>query len=99
VSAHSWVYKTAAWLRIRALRLAEEPLCRFCAKLDRTVPATIVDHITPHRGDRDLAFDYDNTQSLCETCHNKFKQIQEKGGVLPGCDADGYPIDPAHPWY
>src|SRR3546814_8972989 len=82
-SEHSWVYHTTAWQSLRIARLNAEPLCRLCSALGLTVPATVVDHIRPHRGDRNLAFDPDNLQSLCKPCHDRHKQAQERSGVLP----------------
>lgn len=51
------------------------------------VPATVVDHAAPHRGDRALFWDTSNWQSLCAHCHN-VKSACEDGGfgsaaVLP----------------
>lgn len=91
-------YGLAAWRRIRAWRLLVEPLCRFCAALGRTVPASVVDHITPHKGDRKLFFDPDNTQSLCTACHDRHKQALERTGIMAGSNADGTPTDPNHLW-
>lgn len=40
-------------------------------------PATLVDHIVPHRGDKTLFRDPENWQSLCDECHNKIKKVIE----------------------
>ncbi|WP_415405336.1 HNH endonuclease [Tateyamaria sp. SN3-11] len=40
--------------------------------------ATLVDHITPHKGDTNLFWDRTNWQPLCITCHSKFKQRLER---------------------
>ncbi|WP_342664986.1 HNH endonuclease [Shimazuella kribbensis] len=42
-----------------------------CERNGRVVPATVVDHITPHKGDRELFWDSTNWQSMCSTCHNR----------------------------
>jgi len=86
------------WERARATFLRQHPLCAMHLKLGRYVQATVVDHITPHRGDQALFWDRSNWQSLCTTCHSSHKQRQERGGHLAGCDVYGRPIDPAHPW-
>jgi hypothetical protein len=39
---------------IRRHRLAEEPRCRECSIEGRTVPASHVDHIEPHKGEWSL---------------------------------------------
>lgn len=90
-------YKTARWQAIRSQQLAKEPLCLMCEQLDRTTPATICDHVTPHRGDQQ-AFWTGPFQSLCAPCHDTAKQREERRGYRVGCDDDGRPMDPAHPW-
>ncbi|MEP2204764.1 MAG: HNH endonuclease signature motif containing protein [Tateyamaria sp.] len=40
-------------------------------------PATVVDHIIPHRGDEALFNDRNNLQSLCTPCHSRYKQRSE----------------------
>nr|WP_041795814.1 HNH endonuclease signature motif containing protein [Pararhodospirillum photometricum] len=69
----------AQWRRLRDLVLADEPLCRECAKVGRVVPATDVDHIIPHRGDDRLFWDRRNLQPLCKACHSA-KTAREDGG-------------------
>lgn len=39
-----------------------------------------------------------NLQSLCKPHHDSAKQSEERLGYAKGCDVDGRPIDPAHPW-
>lgn len=89
-------YKTTQW---RALRLAtftrDLYTCRMCAKV---TASPVCDHVTPHKGDPDLFFDAANLQTLCAKCHDSAKQSQERTGVVRGCDADGRPLDPGHPW-
>ena len=63
-------YRSPIWKSIRRHRLAEEPQCRDCAIEGRTVPASHVDHIEPHRGKWSLFMQYENTQSLCLRHHN-----------------------------
>ncbi|WP_457799110.1 HNH endonuclease [Methylocystis sp. S23] len=41
-------------------------------------PATIVDHIEPHKGDKALFWRHDNHQALCISCHSSRKQSQER---------------------
>jgi 5-methylcytosine-specific restriction endonuclease McrA len=61
------------WDKARAEFLAEHPHCRVCGE-----PATVVDHIVPHRGDPKLFWDRKNWQSLCAHHHNGAKQSQER---------------------
>ena len=66
---HRVLYRTSTWARIRKVHLQGQPLCVECMKRSVITPATDVDHIVPHRGDRDLFFDSNNLQSLCKACH------------------------------
>lgn len=91
------LYSTKRWRERRARQLAREPLCRFCAAQGRITPATVADHITPHRGDVQ-AFWTNELQSLCQSCHSGAKQQLESTGRLRGCDAQGNPLDPSHHW-
>jgi 5-methylcytosine-specific restriction protein A len=68
----SW-YRSPIWKSIRRHRLAEEPRCRECSIEGRTVPASHVDHIEPHKGEWSLFMQYENTQSLCLRHHNAHK--------------------------
>ena len=92
------LYSTAAWGKLRAGQLLRQPLCEFCLP-NHISPATVVDHIIPHKGDPVLFFSSDNLQSLCKQCHDSAKQSAEKRGVAAvGCDEDGTPLDPTHHW-
>jgi 5-methylcytosine-specific restriction endonuclease McrA len=85
---------SAAWLRLRASVLSGEPLCRDCAKRGLTVPATDVDHISGDPGDNSMG----NLQPLCHPCHSS-KTASDHGKRVPqGCDVNGMPTDPHHPW-
>jgi 5-methylcytosine-specific restriction enzyme A len=91
-------YSTPEWRAIRAERLAIEPHCRMCVAEGRKTPAAIVDHVTPHRGRRELFFDLRNTQSLCKPHHDRDKQREELHGYSTKIGADGLPVDPRHPF-
>jgi 5-methylcytosine-specific restriction protein A len=92
------LYNTKVWRVGRVEHLACNPLCVYCLKLGLTVPATVVDHIIPHKGDESLFFDESNWQSLCKRCHDSVKKRQELGQYMTGCDGSGAPLDPTHPW-
>lgn len=49
--------------------LRAHPLCRECERLGVVEAATEVDHIVPHRGDRQRFWDAANWQPLCTSCH------------------------------
>ena len=40
------------WRKARAAFLQKHPLCEICRAEGKLVPATVVDHIIPHRGDK-----------------------------------------------
>lgn len=67
------LYDTKRWKALRLYRLGIEPLCRFCKRAEKLTPACIADHVIPHRGDEELFFDLENTQSLCKPCHDGTK--------------------------
>lgn len=60
----------AEWRVARRYYLSGHPLCVDCQKEGRITPATVVDHIKPHRGDRRLFWDSNNWQSLCAHHHS-----------------------------
>jgi 5-methylcytosine-specific restriction endonuclease McrA len=91
---HGW-YTQVSWLRRRAHQLRVEPLCKFCLERGIVAPATVADHIEPHRGDRNL-FVLGRLQSLCLECHNGTKQRSEHRGYIKGVDVNGMPLDPRH---
>lgn len=57
------------WQVARLMYLKNNPLCVKCKEKGRIVPATIVDHIIPHKGDMGLFWKMDNWMSLCVTHH------------------------------
>lgn len=63
-----------AWERESKAYLAIHPRCVVCGK-----PATVVDHVVPHKGDKRLFWDRSNWQPLCASCHGR-KTASEDGG-------------------
>ena len=86
------------WQKYRAGYLRSHPLCSMHMKRGLVVEATVVDHIKPHKGDQALFWDPANHQALCKACHDSHKKRFEISGVEVGCDVNGMPIDPHHPW-
>ncbi|MRV72551.1 HNH endonuclease [Duganella sp. FT92W] len=83
-----------AWAKARAAYLAKHPLCVTCCKEGRSVAATVVDHIRPHRlkqaidsGNaatielaRRLFWDSaNNWQSMCKPHHDQKTATQDGG--------------------
>lgn len=60
----------ARWQKARKLYLKVHPLCAECYKNGKLTPATVVDHVIPHRGDQTLFWDETNWQPLCKNCHD-----------------------------
>lgn len=66
-------YSTPRWRKARALYLAAHPHCLRCM-----APATVVDHIVPHKGDDVLFWDEGNWQPLCARCHNRKTGLEQR---------------------
>ena len=69
----------SAWRMAREGYLIKHPFCVECLKHGRHTKATVVDHIIPHKGNKNLFWDNDNWQPLCAECHNR-KTAREDGG-------------------
>lgn len=64
-------YQSRRWRKVRALKIARNPICEECAKKgvvsDKNL---VVDHIKPiNQGGAPL--DMENLQTLCSPCHNR----------------------------
>jgi 5-methylcytosine-specific restriction protein A len=91
--------KTARWERLRAAKLRANPLCERHQKLGRVVPATVVHHKTPHKGDPRLFFAaLEDLESLCKPCHDSDAQREDIQGFSSAVGNDGVPLDPHHPF-
>ena len=73
----------ARWRKARESYLAEHPLCVKHHARGEVVVATVVDHIRPHRGNKQLFWDEGNWQALCKQCHD-IKTATEDGGFGRG---------------
>lgn len=87
-----WRKDTAAWLKLH-------PWCEWCKRSGIREPATVVHHDPPHRGDLKKLWDRKSWVALCKRCHDSEGQRQDHGKPARGCDAQGNPLDPKHPWY
>lgn len=63
---HYPFYGSAAWRRLRADVLREEPQCRRCGRA-----SVEADHILPRRRWPALALVRENVQGLCRVCHGQ----------------------------
>src|SRR6516164_5308300 len=91
--AHRW-YCTARWQQRGRDQLIIEPLCRFRLEAGRDTPATVADHLVPHRGDF-TAFRLGPLRRFCADCHNRLNRTNAPRAPVR---ADGTPSDPKHPW-
>lgn len=99
--AYQYLYRTQRWKRLRARQLRKHPYCQCPHHEGQHVPAQVVDHIVPHKGNLRLFFDRKNLQSLTNTCHVVHKQSSERGGkgFDVGCDEQGFPLNQDAAWY
>lgn len=69
------------WQKYRAHFLRQHPLCACedCKHRPVPLPADVVDHIIPHKGDKTLFWDTKNHQPMNKRCHDK-KTAREDGG-------------------
>ena len=79
----SWhsMYASKRWKDARIIYLSDNPFCIECSKLDRLIPATVVDHIVDHKGNYDLFWDTTNWQGLCYRHHNS-KTAKQNNNLL-----------------
>lgn len=85
-----------AWRRRSRHQLKTHPLCVYCLEEGVHTPATVSDHVIPHKGNVEL-FRFGELQSLCVDHHNSRKQRLECHGFDSKIGLDGWPVDPNHP--
>jgi 5-methylcytosine-specific restriction protein A len=77
------------WQKYRADFLLRFPLCGMrpgnvrpvmsrCFDEGRSEPATRVDHVVPHRGERGLFLRGANHQALCASCHGRKSNVERR---------------------
>lgn len=88
----SHLYGHWRWRRAREMFLRLNPLCVMCEAEGRVELGTVVDHITPHKGDMVLFWDRGNWQPLCASHHSGDKQRIDNGKAprIP-VGLDGWP--------
>lgn len=91
---------SAAWRKLRALVLREQPICPECERMGQYTAANEVDHIDNDASNNDRS----NLIGLCKTHHSqktaRHEHFKRTGQWLPvkGCDINGIPLDPNHHW-
>lgn len=74
---HQQIYQDVRWKRIVFVKHLENPVCEECERQGRTTATEEIHHIIPFQQGRTpleverLAFDIENTESLCIECHHK----------------------------
>ena len=84
----------AAWRKLRASVLMEQPLCPECQARDVLEPATQVHHKDDNASNNTRS----NLVGLCASCHSRHTAADMGGNVRMGCDKDGKPLDHRHHW-
>lgn len=97
-------YNLPMWRARRAAQLSAEPICTRCQKEGRLTPATVANHVIPHRGNWDI-FIGGRLESLCKPHHDSDVQAEESAalrddrrGYSTKIGEDGFPADPRHPF-
>ena len=67
-------YGSVRWRRLRALVLAEQPLCGECEEM----PAEMVHHILERNNRPDLELERSNLVALCHACHNRIHKSSRR---------------------
>ena len=70
-----------------------------CTRMGKATAATVVDHVVPHRNDKNI-FYLGKLQSLCKFHHDSAKKSEEELGFSTEIDVrTGWPMDKRHPVY
>ena len=101
------IYQDRRWKRMRAAKIANNPLCEKCEVEGRVTPTTEVHHKIPFQTGRNteeverLAFEWDNLMSVCTSCHkeldNKIRRGERSFFLFLLCMFSGLSCLPAHP--
>jgi 5-methylcytosine-specific restriction protein A len=62
------------WRQARKYFLMKHPICVKCGRV-----AEVVDHIVPHKGDKQLFWDRGNWAPMCTSCHNAKTAKEDMG--------------------
>lgn len=101
----NWPYNTARWQRLRALHLHRQPLCQWCESVGTIRSANTVDHRIPISAGGPAFPSHDGLASYCAGCHSaktaRGIEAGKRRTTKPrkGCNPDGSPLDPNHPWH
>jgi 5-methylcytosine-specific restriction endonuclease McrA len=101
-----WPYSTRKWAKLRALKLAINPLCEPCERRGGLVPASVVDHVLAIAAGGEPFPPLSGLMSMCSSCHAVKTNARDNphsygDGFKPafkGCDLNGRPLDPDDPF-
>lgn len=81
-SAIDAIRSTSRWQKVRASKLAANPLCEdpFGRHKDNPATARQVHHVVGLAANSELAFHADNLMSVCHACHARLEQSPSGGG-------------------
>jgi 5-methylcytosine-specific restriction protein A len=68
------------WQKASASNLRDHPLCAYCELEGRVTPATLTDHLYPHRVFEGTFWRKDWWVASCKPCHDGMKQAVERLG-------------------
>ncbi len=71
------IRSSTRWRKVRALKLARDPLCEDCLEHGVTEVATQVHHVEGLAARPDLAFTSANLRALCTVCHAR-REAEER---------------------
>lgn len=102
-------YGGTAWKAVRVEALKRDGYrCVVCNRSVAGKGQSRVDHILPRSDYPHLSLDVNNLRTLCaEHDSHAHREKGRRGGgggereerfVIKGCDVDGKPLDPSHPW-
>ena len=79
------IYQDKRWKKLVAQKKRVNPLCERCESLNKITPLFEIHHRKPFNWGKtpeeveSLAFDWDNLESVCESCHEKrHKELKNK---------------------
>jgi 5-methylcytosine-specific restriction protein A len=70
---------TRRWSRESKLYLRAHPMCMCDSCNGDGLPAEIVDHVVPHKGNQSLFWDPSNWQAMNKRCHDRKTATQDGG--------------------
>ena len=91
------LYQSKRWRSVRKGYLMKHPICEKCILLDITVQARVLDHIIPIR-QGGAVWDKQNWMALCDECHNRKRQKEKYGKVMPSKSNGNGELIPIDKW-